>query len=108
VTVSNRLLFSVGLDAQKPIEERLMATEALLARKVTEIDNQSWAEISNSLSNENISPRLRKNLILLMRQIGDRDPKIFEPSNDADRILFDAFNVVEGYNIFSMHEPEIL
>lgn len=102
------LLFSVVVDSQESIEARLMASESLLAANISEIGYEHWANLNNVLSNESLIPRLRKNLILILRRVRDRDPQTFSPQQGDDPMLFDAFNVDEGLNIFEQAEPPIL
>ncbi len=102
------LLFSVVVDSQESIEARLMASESLLAANVSEIGYEHWANLNNTLSNESLIPRLRKNLILILRQVRDRDPQTFAPQQGDDPMLFDAFDIDEGLNIFEQAEPPIL
>ncbi len=102
------LVFKVAFDANEFDIVRLMATESMLAFDVRELSAGDWVKVNNILSNEPLMPRLRKNLILLLRQVGDRDPHTFKPRPGEDEILFDAWNVPKGTNIFEKSEPSIL
>ena len=102
------LLFSVVVDQQEPIEARLMASESLLAANIRDIGYENWANVNNILSNETLIPRLRKNLILILRRVRDRDPQTFAPQQGDDPILFDALEVEEGFNLFEQAEPPVL
>lgn len=99
------LLLNVIVDQREEVAVRLMASETVLAKKIVSLDDQHWAKITNTLSNESLMPRLKKNLILLMRQISDRDYQTFEPQPGDDQILFDAFEIEEGMSIFEQLEP---
>ncbi|KAB2902716.1 MAG: RNA-directed DNA polymerase [Anaerolineae bacterium] len=101
------LLMDVSLQSKASLEERLMATESLLASKLILVSDQYWAGIVNILAT-NMPPRLKKNFILLLRQIKDRDPQSYQPNPGDDSILYDAFNVDDGYSIFSQFEPDEL
>ena len=99
------LLINVIVDQHEDAAVRLMASETVLAKKIVSLDDQHWAKIINTLSNKSLIPRLKKNLILLMRQISDCDYQTFEPLPGDDQILFDAFEIEEGMSIFEQLEP---
>lgn len=102
-----QILVEVATDLNASLEERLMATEALLAGRLTKLTDQQWAGIVSAL-NTTMVPRLKKNFLLLMRQVRDRDPFAYQPLAGDDALLFDAFNVEDGYNVFNQFEPEEL
>lgn len=101
------LLIDASLQPNASLEERLMATESLLASRLMLVSDQHWAGIVNILATD-MPPRLKKNFILLLRQIKDRDPQSYQPHRGDDAILYDAFNVDDGYSIFSQIEPDEL
>ena len=107
-SASDDLLLNVVVNSEEFDEVRLMAAESLLAKRIDSLSDQVWARINNSLSNESLKPRLRKNIILLLRQVRDRDPQTFKPQLGDDQILFDAFEIEEGTNIFDQSEPQEL
>ena len=84
--VPEDLLFSVLLASEEPIEARLLASETLLAANIDGLSHQNWAKINNVLSNERLIPRFKKNLILLLRQVRDRDPQTFRPQPGDDQV----------------------
>ena len=102
------LLFSVVVDSQESIEARLIASESLLAANINDIGYEQWANLNNVLSNESLIPRLRKISFCFLRRVRDRDPQTFAPQQGDDPILFDAFKIEEGLNIFEQAEPPIL
>jgi hypothetical protein len=101
------ILMEVAISPKASLEERLMASEALLGGRVVALTDRHWAKIVSAL-NTPLAPRLKKNFILLMRQIRDRDPLTYRPLPGDDAMLFDAFDVEDGYKIFEEFEPHEL
>ena len=93
------------VDNQETIGARLMASETLLANQSHELQDRNWGKIGTLPANEQLYPQLRKNLILLLRQLGDKDPSSFEPQAGDDPILQDAFEVKDGCSVFQQAEP---
>ena len=87
------------------IDARLMASETLLANQTRVLGDQNWANLNSTLANEELYPQLRKNLLLLLRQVCDVDSVIYEPQPGDDPILQDAFEVEDGYRVFEQAEP---
>lgn len=103
------LLMGISLLSSASMEERLMATESLLASRLATLSAQQWTGVVNILSNvPTLPPRLKKNFILLMRQVRDRDEQSYRPEAGDDPILYDAYSVEDGYNVFSQFEPDEL
>ena len=104
-SANRSLLLDLVVDQSEAIEVRLLASESLLFLRIDSIGYTHWAQINNALSNEELTPRLRKNLILLLKLVGDRDPQTFEPRPDDVPILFDAYDVREEGRLFDLAEP---
>ena len=69
------------------------------------LSDRNWANLNSTLANEELYPQLRKNLLLLLRQVRDVDSLIYEPQPSDDPILQDAFEVEDGYSVFEQAEP---
>ena len=104
-SVSEDILVDTVTNEREQIDARLMASETLLATQTRELDHQNWAKINNTLSNERRYPQLKKNLILLLRQVRDADESTYKPQPNDDSILRDAFEIEDGYSVFEQAEP---
>lgn len=87
------------------IDVRLMASETLLANQTRDLRDHNWADLNATIADKELYPQLKKNLILLMRQVRDVDSLTYEPKSTDDPVLHDAFEVEEGYSVFEVEEP---
>ncbi len=99
------ILVDTVTNEQESIDVRLMASETLLANQTRVLGDQNWANLNSTLANEELYPQLRKNLLLLLRQVRDIDSLIYKPQPSDDPILHDAFEVEDGYSVFEQAEP---
>ena len=104
-SVHEDILVDTITDEHEKNDARLMAAETLLASQTRVIGDQNWANLTSTLANEELYPQLRKNLLLILRQIGDVDCLIYEPQPSDDPILHDAFEVEDGFSVFEQAEP---
>ena len=99
------ILVDTVTNENESIDARLMASETILANQTRVLNDQNWANLNSTLANEELYPQLRKNLLLLLRQVRDVDSLIYEPQPSDDPILQDAFEVEDGYSVFEQAEP---
>lgn len=104
-SASEDILVDTITDEHESIDARLMASETLLASQTHVLGDQNWANLSSTLANEELYPQLKKNLILILRQICDVDASTFKPRPSDDPILQDAFEVEDDYCVFEQAEP---
>ncbi len=102
------ILVDTVTNEHESIDARLMASETLLANQTHVLSGQNWANLNSTLANEELCPQLRKNLLLLLRQVRDVDSLIYKPQPSDDPILHDAFEVEDGYSVFEQAEPSEL
>ena len=102
------ILVDTVTNEHESIDARLMASETLLANQTHVLSGQNWANLNSTLANEELCPQLRKNLLMLLRQVRDVDSLIYKPQPSDDPILHDAFEVEDGYSVFEQAEPSEL